>query len=69
MKTTFPKTTTPTRFSLSRAQLSPVTRRAPSLPPAQNFVTVRITEVPAVPNFWSSGELDRLQPEVTRYHD
>jgi hypothetical protein len=33
---------------------------APALTAAESF---------AFPSFWTSGALDRLQPEVTRYHE
>lgn len=74
-----------TRFAISRAQFSPLARRTASITPARTGTSsVRlVTKATArvlpdatitagyhsVPNFWSSGELDRLQPEVTRYHD
>lgn len=31
--------------------------------------TFTAAENQTVPTFWSSGALDRLQPEVTRYHE
>ncbi|MCX6951376.1 MAG: hypothetical protein NTV51_04210 [Verrucomicrobia bacterium] len=79
------KTTAATRFAVSRAQFSPVTHRTPAASSARLFApSVRLltksnlravpaslasTESRTFPNLWSSGELDRLQPEVTRYHD
>jgi len=79
------KTTRATRFSVSRAQFSPVTHRTSAASPAPLFshsvrlltqsngralsASVPSTESRTFPNLWSSGELDRLQPEVTRYHD
>lgn len=31
--------------------------------------TLSAAEAQTFPTFWSSGALDRLQPEVTRYHE
>lgn len=86
MNSTASKATTATRFTVSRAQFSPLGRRTSALSSPRSLTnSVRLltrtntrtlpssvvaseaTVLP--PNFWSSGDLARLQPEITRYHD
>ncbi len=82
-------TTSATRFLTTRAQLSPLgrragvptagTRQASLMPAAPRTLTMRTGSTAtfavsepdafAAPSFWNSGALDRIQPEVTRYHE
>lgn len=91
MNTSLSKSSASTRFSVSRAQFSPLGRRTGgtsrsavtssgrSLTNSVRLLTATNSralpsslvtpESATFPNFWSSGDLDLLQPEVTRYHD
>jgi hypothetical protein len=71
----------PTRFSVSRAHFSPLARRTAITSPADTRLASNqppskklsrpfhlAADSRAFPNFWTFAGLDRLQPDVTRYH-